>query len=29
MTEDAVYKDYLDFPLYEGSPDEVIILHAT
>lgn len=21
MTEDAVYKDYLDFPLYEGSPD--------
>lgn len=28
MTEDAVYKDYLDFPLYEGSPDEVIILRC-
>ena len=28
MTEDAAYKDYLDFPLYEGSPDEVIILRC-
>lgn len=27
MTEDAVYKDYLDFR-YEGSPDEVIILRC-
>ena len=22
MTEDASYKDYLDSPLYKGSPDE-------
>lgn len=29
MTEDAVYKDYLDFPLYEGSPDEVSFSDAT
>ena len=28
MTEDASYKDYLDSPLYEGSPDEVIILRC-
>lgn len=28
MTEDASYKDYLDSPLYKGSPDEVIILRC-
>ena len=29
MTEDASYKDYLDSPLYKGSPDEVIILRCS